>query len=153
MLELDRTDIKAPIPLKACDSFSLSCTHCEQGAPHPSPQESDWSSEDWDSTKAKVREQTDTLIDFNEPRPQTDNDKTTDIDEVAFSKLQIGQRSKGGTNRDNRFIDFTTTSDRNTRRCNRKHQQRRTIRSREEASEGRRKYDLYRRVYVGQLSE
>ena len=51
----------------------------------------DWSSEDWDGTMAKAREQTDTLIDFNEPRPQTNNDKTTDVNEVAFSKLQIRQ--------------------------------------------------------------
>ena len=38
-----------------------------------------------------MREQTDTLIDFNEPRFQTKNKRTTDIDEVAFSKLQIRQ--------------------------------------------------------------
>ena len=38
-----------------------------------------------------MREHTDTLIDFNEPRPQVDNDKTTDIDKVDFSKLQIRQ--------------------------------------------------------------
>ena len=72
-----------------CDRFGLLCSYCEQGAPHPSPQESGWSSEDWHGTKAKVREQTDTLIDFNEPRAQTNNDKTTDINEVAFSKQQI----------------------------------------------------------------
>ena len=30
-------------------------------------------------------------MDFNEPKPQTNIDQTTDIDEVAFSKLQIRQ--------------------------------------------------------------
>ena len=74
---------------KVCDRFALSCSYCKQGPLHPSPQESDWSSEDWDSTKAKSREQTDTLIDFNELWPHTSNNKTTDIDKVAFSKLQI----------------------------------------------------------------
>ena len=91
MSELDKIDIKAPIPTKVCDRFGLLCSYCEQGALHPSPEESDWSSEDWDGMKDKVREQTDTLMDFNTPRPQTDIDKTTDVDEVDFSKLQIRQ--------------------------------------------------------------
>ena len=88
--ELDKVDIKAPLLTKTCDRFSLSCSYCKQGALHPSPQESDWSGKDWYSTKAKVREQNDSSIDFNEPKPQTNFDQTTDIDEVAFSKLQIG---------------------------------------------------------------
>ena len=74
-----------------CNSFGLSCSYCEQGALHPSPQNSDWLSEDWDGTKAKAREQSKSLIDFNDPKPQTSTEQTTDIDEVAFSKLQIEQ--------------------------------------------------------------
>ena len=74
-----------------CDSFSLSFSFCEQGALHHSPQESDWSSKDWDGTKTKARGQNNSLIDFNEPKHQTNIDQTTDIDEVAFIKLQIGQ--------------------------------------------------------------
>ena len=89
--ELDKVDIKTPVPIKVCDRFGLLCSYCEQDALHPSHQESDWSNEDWDGTKARVRGQTDTLIDFNEPGSQTDNDKITDTNEVAFSKLQIGQ--------------------------------------------------------------
>ena len=54
-------------------------------------QELDWSSEDWDGTKTKVREQTNTLTDYNTPRPQADIEQTTDVDEGAFSKLQIRQ--------------------------------------------------------------
>ena len=57
MSDLDKidTDIKAPILTKACDRFGLSCSYCKQGALHPSPQESDWSSKDWDGTKAKTK--------------------------------------------------------------------------------------------------
>ena len=55
--DLNKIVIVAPTPRKVCDSFGLSCSYCEQGALHPSPQNLDWSSEDWDSTKAKTREQ------------------------------------------------------------------------------------------------
>ena len=91
MSELDKVNIKAPILTKACDRLGLSCSYCKQGALHPSAEESDWSSEDWDGTKAKTREQNDSLVDFNEPKPQTNIDQATDTDKVAFSKLHIGQ--------------------------------------------------------------
>ena len=68
---LDRinTDIKAPVPIKASSKFGLSYSYCEQGAPHPSFQDSDWSSEDWDGTKAKTMGETNLLIDGNMPKP------------------------------------------------------------------------------------
>ena len=91
MYGLDRVGIKFLIPKRACDSFGLSCSYCEQGAPHPSHQKSDWSNKDWHGTKAKAREQYNSLIDFNDPKPKTNMEQTTDIDEVAFSKLQIRQ--------------------------------------------------------------
>ena len=53
VLELDKVDIKTPILTKACDRFGLSCSYCELGAPHPSPQELYWSNEDWDGTKPR----------------------------------------------------------------------------------------------------
>ena len=40
---------------------------------------------------AKDREQNNSLIDFNDPKLQTNIDQTTDTDKVAFSKLQIRQ--------------------------------------------------------------
>ena len=40
------TDNKAPFPVRVCDNFGPSCSFCKQGAPHPSPQESEWSSEE-----------------------------------------------------------------------------------------------------------
>ena len=46
-----------------------------------------------DGTKTKAREQTGMLMNNNTPRPQIDIDKTADIDEVAFDKLQIRQSS------------------------------------------------------------
>ena len=91
VLELDKVEIKTPIPTKAYDGFGLSCSYCKQGAPHPLPQEFNWSSEDWDGIKAEVKEQTDSLIDLNEAKPLTNNDKIIDIDEVASSNLQIRQ--------------------------------------------------------------
>ena len=89
MLDLDKTDtdIKAPIPTKACDRFGLSCSYCKQGAPHPSPQEFDWSNKDWDGTKAKMKEENNSLMDYNIPKPQTDTDQKIDVNEIAFSKL------------------------------------------------------------------
>ena len=77
-LELDKVDIKAPIPERPCGSFSLSYPYCEQGALHPSPQELDWSSEDWDGTKAKARDQNKSLIDFSDSKPQIKTKQTMD---------------------------------------------------------------------------
>ena len=64
--DLNKLDIVAPTPRKACNSLSLSSSYCEQGALHPLPQNSDWSSEDWNGTKAKARKQSKSLIDFND---------------------------------------------------------------------------------------
>ena len=111
----------------------------------------DWSSKDWDSTKAKAGEQTDTLINFNEPRPQTNNNKTTDIGKVAFSKLQIGQSDPK-----EELIQVTdslippplsmeTPRDMPMERNYGKWKNR--LQKEEE------KYNLYRRVYVGHLSK
>ena len=35
--EHNKKDIVAPTPRKVCDSFTLSCSYCKQGAPHPLP--------------------------------------------------------------------------------------------------------------------
>ena len=70
----------------------MSCSYGEQGALHPSPQESDWSSEDWDRTKAKRKKDTNLLMHWDSPKPQTDIDQKTAADGLSLSKLQIGQR-------------------------------------------------------------
>ena len=74
------TEHKAPSPVKVCDRFGPSCSFCKQGAPHPSPQESDWSSKDWDGTRTKTRTEikkkageTNLLSDCNLPKPESKN--------------------------------------------------------------------------------
>ena len=52
------TDNKALFPVKVCDRFRLSCSFCKQGTPPPSPQESDWSSKDWDGTNTETKKET-----------------------------------------------------------------------------------------------
>ena len=84
------TNIEAPVPVKACNRFGFSCSYCEQGALHPSPQELDWSSEDWDGTKAKRKEEANLLTEWDLPKPQPNIDQETDIDGLALSKLQMG---------------------------------------------------------------
>ena len=86
-------DIKAPLPIKACDRFGLSCSFCKQGSLHPLPQESDWSSEDWDGTKPKRKEkskETNLLSDWDLPKPQPNIGQKTDVDGMDLSKLHIG---------------------------------------------------------------
>ena len=55
--ELDVIDMdnKALFLVRVCNKFRLSCSFCKQGAPHLSPQESEWSSEDWDGTKIETK--------------------------------------------------------------------------------------------------
>ena len=89
--DINKIDIIAPILRKACNSYGLSCSYCKQGSPHPLPQDLGWSSEDWDITKAKAREQSKSLIDFNDTKPPTNMEQTMGIEEVVFSKLQIEQ--------------------------------------------------------------
>ena len=74
----NKIDIVAPTPRKARDSFSLSCTYCEQGTLHPLHLKI-WTDDvkTWDGNKAKAREQSKSLIDFNDPKPQTSMEQTT----------------------------------------------------------------------------
>ena len=55
--DMNKIDIILPTPKRTCECTDGSCTYCKYKAPHPSPVPSDWSSEDWDQEKAKVREQ------------------------------------------------------------------------------------------------
>ena len=57
------------------------CTCCKYDAPHPPTTPSDWSSEDWDSEKARAREQC-CLLYFNlleKQLQQTLQDLTQDV--------------------------------------------------------------------------
>ena len=73
-----------PTPRKACNGFGPCCSYCKQGAYHPLPQGSDWSSKGGDGDKAKAREQSKSLIDFSDLKPKTDTEQTTDLDEVPL---------------------------------------------------------------------
>ena len=54
---MSKINIIKPTPKRACECSDGSCTYCKYEAPYPSPEPSDWSSEDWDGEKAKVKEQ------------------------------------------------------------------------------------------------
>ena len=152
--DINKIDIMAPIPRKSCDSVSLSCSYCEQNVPHPLPQELDWSSEDWDGTKAMAREQNKLLIDFYNPKSQTNTEQTMDIDEVAFSKLQIGQSDpKEEPLEVTRSLippppatEAPEVQTENTNGEELSEVEKRLQREEE-------KYELYNRIYVGQLSD
>ena len=42
---------------KTCRKWGAPCPFCVQSAPHPSPQESDWSHEDWNGDRQREREE------------------------------------------------------------------------------------------------
>ena len=89
-MDMNKIDIIKPTPRKACECFGLTFSYCRQDAPHPSPVHSDWSSKDWDGDRAKAKEQK-SLIDFNALKQKMDMEQITDIDEVPFHKLNLGQ--------------------------------------------------------------
>ena len=90
------TDSKAPFPVKLCDRFGPSCSFCKQGTQHRSPQESDWSSKDWDGTKTETKKETgetNLLSDQDWPKPQSEPDPRTEVDKLHIDKLHIEQDS------------------------------------------------------------
>ena len=83
-----KVNIIKPIPQKACELFGPTCPFCRQQAPHPSPNQSDWSSLDWNGEKAKAREQN-SFIRFDTTRPITDNATHDSVDSIPFHGLTI----------------------------------------------------------------
>ena len=74
MTNLDTIDKDKNVPLlvKICDEYGPSCSFCRQEAPHPSPQESDWSDKDWNGTRTKAQKETgetNLLSDWDLPKP------------------------------------------------------------------------------------
>ena len=58
--------------------------------------ESDWSDEDWDGTKAKAQKETgetNLLLDWDLPKPQSEPDSKPDVDKLDIDKLHIEQDS------------------------------------------------------------
>ena len=87
--DMNKINTIQPTPKRACECTDGSCIYCKYDAPHPSAIPSDWSSEDWDREKAKVREQK-SLVDFMPPKQDTDPQMMEVMtDDVPFSKLTI----------------------------------------------------------------
>ena len=98
MTKLDTIDIhkKAPLPVKICYRYGLSCSLSKKGTPHPLPQKSDWSDEDWEETKAKAWNETvetNLLSDWDLPKPQSEHDLKLEIDKLDIDKPHIEQGS------------------------------------------------------------
>ena len=154
MSDLNKINMVAPTLRKACNGFSPSCLHCKQGTLHPLPQDLDWSSEDWDRVKARIRQQTKSLIDFSDPKPKTDAEQTMDIDEVPFSKLQIGQdaQKKEPLEVTESLVpppSMTEASDDTVEKTNGEEvmEAERKLQREEE------KYKMYDKIYMGKLSD
>ena len=54
---------------------------------HPSPNQSAWSSEDWDGERAKAREQQKSFIRFDTPRPTMDSPTHDLVNSIPFHGL------------------------------------------------------------------
>ena len=146
-------DIEAPLPVKACNRFGLLCSYCEQGALNPSLQELGWSSEDWDRTKTKRKEETNLLTDWDLPKLQTDIDQKTDVDGLVLSKLQIGQNDskEEQVNMAESFIPPLTTKAPEEMTEKTDDDELTKVEKRDQQEEE--KYTVYQRMYIGQLSE
>ena len=84
-MDMNKIDVIQPVPKRACEHSSDKCSYCKYEVPHPSPIPSDWSSEGWDSEKAKAREQR-SLTDFNPPK--SDSRQTTNLETVNDLPIQ-----------------------------------------------------------------
>ena len=96
LTDMNKINIIQPVPKRACEHSADTCTYCKYEPLHPSPIPSDWSSEDWDGEKAKVREQR-SLVDLD--LPKTDLRQTTDteiLNEQLIQNLNIQVDGKEG---------------------------------------------------------
>ena len=98
MTNVDTIDIdkKASLSVKGCDRYGLSCSNCKQGAPHPLPQESDWSDKDRDGTKSKAGKEPGELTYYQIgicPNPNLSPIQKAEEDKLDIDKLHIAQDS------------------------------------------------------------
>ena len=64
----------------------------QQNVLHPSPQESDWSDEDWTrrhTSTQKETEETNLLSDCNLPKPQSEPNSKPEVDKLDMDKLVL----------------------------------------------------------------
>ena len=93
---MDTTDSdkkKVSISVKVCNRFGPMCQFFKQSILHPSPQESDWTDEDWTGEQTKTQkplEGTNLLLDWDLPSPQYNpNSKPEGVDKINIDKLSI----------------------------------------------------------------
>ena len=84
----NKISIIRPTSQKACKCFGAMCSFSRQQAPHPSPVQSDWPSEDWDGNKARTREQQ-SLSNFDIAKSETDKQTLYLVDTLPFQKMTI----------------------------------------------------------------
>ena len=89
------TDKKAPLSVNVCDRFGPSCSLCKQNVPHPSPQESDWSEEDWNGAHTSTQKtgKTNLLSDWDSPKPQSEPNSRPEVDKLDIDKIHLEQDS------------------------------------------------------------
>ena len=86
--DINKINIIKITPQKVCECFEATCSFCRQQVSHPLPDQSDWSSKDWDGDKAKTREQN-PIVKFDIPRPKPDNSTLDSVDSLPFQGLTI----------------------------------------------------------------
>ena len=92
---MDMTDMnktKVPLSVKVCDRFRPMCQFCKQSVPHPSPQESDWTDEDWTGEHTKTQKQigeTNPLSGWDLASPQYNPNSKPEVDKVNMDKLSL----------------------------------------------------------------
>ena len=105
--------------------------------------------------KLKQKTETNSLMNYNMPKPQTDIEQQTDVDEIAFSKLQIRQsdlKEEPVEMTDPLILPPMTKAPEDTVEKNDSNELSKVERKQEEEEEEE-KYVVYQRTYVGQLSK
>ena len=111
------------------------------------------STEDWDHTKAKAKEKTNSLMDNSKLKHQTDVGQRTDVDEIPFSKLQIRQndpKEKPVEVMDSLILQPMSKAPEDTVQNNDSDDLSKMERKQQQEED---KYEVYQRTYMGQLSE
>ena len=86
------TNKKVPLSVKVCNSFGPSSSFCKQKSLHPSPQESDWSDEDWTGAYTSTQKETgetNLLSDWNLSKPQSEPNSRPGVDKLDMDKLDL----------------------------------------------------------------
>ena len=88
----DMDKMKVPLSVKVCDRFGPTCQSCKQSIPHPLPQESDWTDEDWTGGHTKTQKpvgETNLLSDWDSLSPQYNPNTKPEVDKINMDKLSL----------------------------------------------------------------